>query len=70
MRRHTAVFLLSSFVFLVGSAAAAQEADNAMLKIGPLSIQPTLLIQNIGRDRNVFNDPDYPKSDFTMTVSP
>jgi len=70
MRRHPAVFLLSSFVFLVGSTAAAQEADNAMLKIGPLSIQPTLLIQNIGRDRNVFNDPDHPKSDFTMTVSP
>jgi len=47
-----------------------QDQDSSMLKFGPVSIQPALVIQNIGRDPNVFNSATNPQSDFTMTFSP
>lgn len=50
--------------------AQSQEQDNAMLKVGPLSFQPSLVISNIGRDPNVFNSATNPQSDFTATFSP
>jgi hypothetical protein len=50
--------------------AQSQEQDNSMLKVGPLSFQPSLVISNIGRDPNVFNSATNPQSDFTATFSP
>jgi hypothetical protein len=50
--------------------AQAQEQDNSLLKFGPVSLQPSLVINNIGRDPNVFNSEANPQSDFTMTISP
>jgi Putative beta-barrel porin 2 len=41
-----------------------------VLRIGPVTIQPALLIRDIGPDNNVFNEPVNPKKDFTMTFSP
>jgi hypothetical protein len=66
----TAGFLL---VLLAAAPARAQSSgavEPGTLKIGPLSIRPTFLIKNIGRDSNVFNEPVNPKKDFTMTISP
>ena len=61
-------------VLLVAVPARAQQPprdpDDATVKIGPLSIKPTLIVKNIGRDNNVFNESSSPKSDFTMTISP
>lgn len=40
------------------------------IRIGPVGLSPTLTITNFGIDDNVFNDPDNPERDFTMTVTP
>jgi hypothetical protein len=42
------------------------------VRMGPLLMNPTISISNIGIDHNVFNDPPdkVPKQDFTVTVTP
>ena len=42
------------------------------IRIGPLSLYPTIALTNLGVDSNVFNEPNQaePKSDFTLTVTP
>ena len=42
------------------------------VRLGPLMMNPTISIGNIGIDHNVFNDPPdkAPKQDFTVTVTP
>jgi len=47
-------------------------SSNARVHIGPLALNPTLALTNLGVDDNVFDqsDADKPKSDFTMTVTP
>jgi hypothetical protein len=42
------------------------------VRIGPLLMNPTIALTNIGIDRNVFNEPDeqHPKQDFTFTLTP
>jgi hypothetical protein len=40
------------------------------MRIGPLYVNPTLALQNAGRDTNVFNDSKNPQEDFTVTISP
>jgi hypothetical protein len=72
---------LMPMVFLLSvHAAAAQTSasqstppdpvDEATLRFGPVGLNPALLIRDLGRDNNVFNDPTNPKSDFTATVTP
>jgi len=48
------------------------EPSRLRLRIGQLTINPTIGLTNIGLDQNVFNEPDYlnPKADFTFTVTP
>lgn len=62
---------------LLGTAvpAAAQttqttDTDTSTIRIGPFGITPALLVRDIGRDENVFNERDNPKSDFTFTLVP
>jgi hypothetical protein len=45
---------------------------NVKVRLGPLMMNPTISISNIGIDHNVFNDPPdkAPKQDFTVTVTP
>jgi len=68
----SSVNCLLSSILLLSSSASAQAPDtaNPTVTVGPLSIRPTFLIKNIGRDDNVFNEESDPKSDFTMTISP
>jgi hypothetical protein len=42
------------------------------VRIGPLWMNPTVSLTNLGVDQNVFNDPDSvtPKQDFTVTATP
>ena len=44
--------------------------DAAMIRVGPVGINPSVALRNMGVDDNVFNDPEHPKSDFTFTVTP
>jgi len=53
-------------------AEIAQIAEKARWKIGPFSIYPTLRLNNIGYDDNVYRmqEEDNPISDYTATISP
>jgi hypothetical protein len=66
----TAGFLLVLLAAVPARAQSSGAVEAGTIKIGPLSIRPTFLIKNIGRDNNVFNEPVNPKKDFTMTISP
>ncbi|HEX6464125.1 MAG TPA: hypothetical protein VFZ98_06725, partial [Vicinamibacterales bacterium] len=55
---------------LLVAAFVAQDQDTSLVKVGPVGIQPSLLLQNIGRDPNVFNSATDAQSDFTMTFTP
>jgi hypothetical protein len=57
-------------MLLLFTAVVAQEPDKSLLTIGPVTIQPAFMIQNVGEDPNVFNSATNPQSDFTMTISP
>jgi len=50
----------------------APDLANVRMRIGPLYLNPTIALTNLGVDDNVFNDPDSaaPKRDFTLTVTP
>jgi hypothetical protein len=53
---------------------AAGEPDPAAVRvrIGPLLLNPTIALTNLGVDNNVFNEPtdEHPKQDFTFTLDP
>jgi len=52
--------------------SGAPDPNSVRVRIGPLSLNPTLSLTNIGVDQNVFNEPldKNPKRDFTATVTP
>lgn len=70
--------LCVAIALLRGAPVFAQGGDggpdpnNVRVRIGPLMMNPTISISNIGIDHNVFNDPPdkIPKEDFTVTVTP
>ncbi len=67
-----------AIALLRGVPALAQESDgsptsrNVRVRIGPVLMNPTIALTNLGVDHNVFNDPPdkSPKEDFTFTVTP
>ena len=69
-----AVFV--AVALLRGAPAFAQDGgpdvNSVRVRMGPLMMNPTISIANIGIDHNVFNDPPdkAPKQDFTVTVIP
>jgi hypothetical protein len=64
--------LAAALAALCAVPAGAQQPDSdpAPLTIGPLEFRPRLVFSNIGVDRNVFNDLEDPRRDFTATISP
>jgi hypothetical protein len=48
------------------------DVSKAHVRLGPLSLNPTIALTNLGVDTNVFNEPDQsaPKHDFTLTLTP
>jgi hypothetical protein len=65
-----------ALALLHGAPAGAQDIagpnGDVRVHIGPLMMNPTISITNVGIDHNVFNDPPDkgPKEDFTMTFTP
>lgn len=64
-------------LFSYPAPAAAQSVDEpdpakVRIRLGPLWVNPTVSVTNIGVDSNVFNEPDeqHPKRDFTFTLAP
>jgi hypothetical protein len=81
MYKHLRRQLLAAIALpvLLSAPALAQTTDDGgpdpatiRVRIGPLWMNPTIALPNVGVDTNVFNDPPErePKQDFTMTVSP
>ncbi|MDO8632384.1 MAG: outer membrane beta-barrel protein [Phycisphaerales bacterium] len=73
------IFAALSLVLLAAPASFAQTTGDGgpdpslvRVRLGPLWMNPTISMPNIGIDTNVFNDPPNvtPKKDFTVTVSP
>jgi hypothetical protein len=76
-RARAGLVLFTCGLSLVTAASSAgQESTDptasARIRIGPVALNPTLALTNIGVDNNVFYDaaPLGPKQDFTVTVSP
>ena len=67
-------------MFLIFAASATSawaqggppDPDSVRVRIGPLSLNPTISLTNLGVDGNVFNEPEdqNPKKDFTATITP
>ena len=53
---------------LAASAQITAPRESAQISFGPLSIYPSVQLVDAGIDDNVFNDPDDPKQDVTLTV--
>ena len=70
----TATSLLTLALLLAAVPASAQAASDpaseARLQFGPLGLTPSIAIENVGIDTNVFNDTEDPKEDFTATSRP
>jgi hypothetical protein len=67
--------LVGLFIAAAPAAASAQtpppvDPDAPMIQAGPVGINPTLALRDVGRDENVFNERDNPRGDFTFTVIP
>src|SRR5436190_6757595 len=62
-------------LLLASHTAAAQRPgadplETATIRVGPVGINPTVVVRDLGVDNNVFNDNSDPKSDFTLTITP
>ena len=67
-RAFIAVFLL--LLPAVPARAQTTDPDTSPVRLGPFGITPSLLLRDVGRDTNVFNERDNPESDFTLTLVP
>jgi hypothetical protein len=52
------------------SPAPPDSVESMPLHAGPLGLDPSVSITNVGQDSNVFNDADHPQQDFTATIVP
>jgi hypothetical protein len=70
--------LLAAAVLSLPIVCAAQSTPDtpspddkvANVKFGPVTIQPSLVVHDVGEDHNVFNEASNPQSDFTFTLTP
>jgi len=66
------VTLLCAVPAFAQTVEGVPDTSTVRVRIGPLMMNPTISLSNMGVDRNVFNDPPdkQPKEDFTLTVTP
>lgn len=73
MRRRVLLSVIA-IVTAAGPVAAQtstpSDPDTSLIRVGPFAISPSLLLRDVGRDENVFNERDNPRSDSTFTVVP
>jgi len=70
--RHLSLILALLCLALPASAQDDQPDPfkTARIRFGPVAMNPTIGITNVGIDTNVFNEWDDPKKDFTATITP
>jgi hypothetical protein len=65
-------FALAGYLVLLWPAAAYAQLtaprEAPPIQLGPVDVYPTLQIADAGKDSNVFEDAQDPKSDYTLTV--
>jgi hypothetical protein len=66
------VLFLAAFATPAWAQGGPPDPASVRVRIGPLSMNPTISLTNLGVDRNVFNEPEdqNPKKDFTATITP
>lgn len=68
------VFALACALIGAPHPAAAQEPEDpletARFRLGPVGLTPALELTSLGRDSNVFNEAEDPKSDTTAAIGP
>jgi hypothetical protein len=68
--------VLALLILLLAPPAVSAQQDEpeqlppGTIVYGPLTLTPSLVIKDMGRDDNVFNEAVDPKSDFTFTLTP
>lgn len=67
-----AAILVALSVPAFAQSTDAPDPTQVRIRFGPLWMNPTIALTNIGIDQNVFNEPldQHPKQDFTFTVTP
>ena len=74
LRQDILVVMIVSLLVAPRAFAQTEEGgpdpSRIRVRLGPLWINPTISLNNLGVDTNVFNVAVDPKSDFTFTVSP
>ena len=65
-----AALVLSSTDAIAQTNPYRPDPEKVKIRLGPLIVNPTITLGNIGSDENVFNDSTDQKRDFTMTLSP
>jgi hypothetical protein len=65
-----AVAILSGARPSAQSDVTRPDLEKMKIRLGPLFVNPTVTLGNVGADDNVFNDAAEPKHDLTMTLSP
>ena len=74
--RGRVLFLLMTLLTLAAARPVAAQTttptdpDMSLIRLGPFAINPSLILRDLGRDENVFNENENPKSDFTFTIVP
>jgi hypothetical protein len=64
------VLLCGTAVRVVAQDAATDPFATARLRIGPFAATPSIALNNLGFDTNVFNSWNDPQGDFTFTATP
>jgi hypothetical protein len=60
----------SSFAETWKGKELEEQYKKAAIKLGPLRIQPAIVLSNAGVDSNIYYDPTNPIRDFTLTAGP
>src|SRR5687767_14473943 len=48
--------------------APPDPAETARVRVGPVSVRPSIIVRDVGVDSNVFNESGAPKEDFSLTA--
>ena len=65
-----AVFIAAAALPATAQVTPPPDPDTPLIQAGPFGISPTLMVRDLGRDENVFNERDNPRGDFTFTLLP
>jgi hypothetical protein len=63
-------FFIATLLVIAAASAAEAQTDPGWFRYGPLTMTPSIALNNFGQDGNVFNEPENPKQDLTASIQP